>query len=520
MSKPRTGTWDSVRQLFADQFEASGTNFVYRRSQRGEAIVVSSDEHARFLNQFDHDLSRAIWIIYVGLFIVIGSILLMSIVGDFELSQVAIYVGIATVMAVYYLYYRWVWRAPARALAGRTPIARELSSEGVRRLRFQRMTYAQLAGAAAAGVFIPFMAAGKDLLVGWNRLWLIVGAALVFLAVLQTFHKWRFDLEYPNAGSPTRWPTNDAANPVEENDASSSWGLLRYALFGLGLAAIAFIAFTPLGKRIAQMPAFFPIIAIGIAAWSLFTVVRGFTKGWIEPFVRGFNNRYTREAEPKRFWASMTWNAFFGGLCVFIAIQMAQDSATLGVQSRCTAKEHLNSPQDAISACTEMLDGKVALDGWSKADIYVFRGNANGRRGDLRQAIADYTQALQLQPDDGNAFYNRGFAYQGLNDTELAIKDQSEAIRLNPSDADALLARGYGYERLGNLKAAVADFSEVIRLQPDNAEAYYYRWAAYKDLGETEHSIADLAALDRLNPRVAASIRSSGSTPSMVPALP
>jgi tetratricopeptide (TPR) repeat protein len=73
---------------------------------------------------------------------------------------------------------------------------------------------------------------------------------------------------------------------------------------------------------------------------------------------------------------------------------------------------------------------------------------------------------------------------------------------------------------LGNLKAAVADFSEVIRLQPDNAEAYYYRWAAYKDLGETEHSIADLAALDRLNPRVAASIRSSGSTPSMVPALP
>jgi len=76
-----------------------------------------------------------------------------------------------------------------------------------------------------------------------------------------------------------------------------------------------------------------------------------------------------------------------------------------------------------------------------------------------------------------------------------------------PDDADAYFNRGFAYERRGDLKHAIADFSEVIRLRPDHVGAYYLRWAAYTDLGDDVRAAADLAALDRIDPKVATTLR-------------
>src|SRR5208283_4947953 len=48
------------------------------------------------------------------------------------------------------------------------------------------------------------------------------------------------------------------------------------------------------------------------------------------------------------------------------------------------------------------------------------------------QAIADYTEAIRLNPEFGTAFNNRGFAYAAKEDYDRAIADYYEAIRLNP----------------------------------------------------------------------------------------
>ena len=47
---------------------------------------------------------------------------------------------------------------------------------------------------------------------------------------------------------------------------------------------------------------------------------------------------------------------------------------------------------------------------------YYNRGNTYAEQGDSARAIADYDQAIVLQPDDAGAYYNRGHAYADLQE--------------------------------------------------------------------------------------------------------
>ncbi|TRU85433.1 MAG: tetratricopeptide repeat protein, partial [Microcystis novacekii Mn_MB_F_20050700_S1D] len=56
-------------------------------------------------------------------------------------------------------------------------------------------------------------------------------------------------------------------------------------------------------------------------------------------------------------------------------------------------------------------------------------------------AVADYNQAIKLNPDDANAYYNRGVAKYNLGDNQGAIADYNQAIKLKPDDAIAYYNR-------------------------------------------------------------------------------
>lgn len=196
MATSAADSWGRVRQTFADQFEQDGANFIYRRSQKGEAIRVSADERSKFIEEFDRNVRRAKLIMYAGLTLVLGGIIGFSLLRGTDLSQGAISIGIGLVMIPSFAFYGWAWAAPSRELGGRTPIAGERPSDDARRIRFQRMTYGQLAGAAFGGVMIPFIGSSRqDVFSGWNRLWLVFGGAFVLLAAVQAFRKWRLEQE-------------------------------------------------------------------------------------------------------------------------------------------------------------------------------------------------------------------------------------------------------------------------------------------------------------------------------------
>jgi ABC-type multidrug transport system ATPase subunit len=112
-------------------------------------------------------------------------------------------------------------------------------------------------------------------------------------------------------------------------------------------------------------------------------------------------------------------------------------------------------------------------------------------RKDYDGAIAQYTEALGLQPDNAEAHFNRGIAYRHKGDNDRAIADYTEAIRLEPDDAEAYYNRGIAHDDRKEYDAATADYTEAVRLKPDYAEAYYNRAVNYQSKGDRDRALAD-----------------------------
>ena len=492
---------DSVRQTFADQFDQDGTNFVYRRSQKGDALRVSAEERRKFIEEFDRNVRRTKWIIYAGLTVVFGGTIGISLLRGFELSQAAIFIGIGVVMIPYFVYFRWAWAAPARELAGRTPVAGERSPDEVRRLRFRRMTYGQLAVSAVGGLVFPFIGSRHgDIFSGWNRLWLLFGGAIVLLAAVQAFRKWRFEQQDSYRKVIPRPSTRDHTASVQDPMPPITNRLLRYVPFGVILLGLAFIAYTPAGKHLAKQPSFWPIVMIAVGGWSLFTVAQGIIKGEIEPFSHGFYRSYQRETQPKRFWASMSWNAAFGCFFIWLAFTMSRDATAQLVRDRCYNDGRKYQPQDVIRACSQLIDGKGSLGGFSRADLFVDRGVAYADLGHPRPAIADYATAIRLQPKYPEAYYDRALAYEQIGDVSRALNDYGDAIEQNPKDADSYLNRGLIYLNMRKFDEAISDFTRSHDLAPKDAWPLANRGLAYAWKNDPAHAKLDFAAVRAIDP--------------------
>jgi serine/threonine-protein kinase len=67
----------------------------------------------------------------------------------------------------------------------------------------------------------------------------------------------------------------------------------------------------------------------------------------------------------------------------------------------------------------------------ASAKIGPRRSLAADRAGDRARAVADFTEALRLDPDDANGYADRGNAYMDEGDGAHAVADLTEAVRRN-----------------------------------------------------------------------------------------
>jgi YidC/Oxa1 family membrane protein insertase len=156
-----------------------------------------------------------------------------------------------------------------------------------------------------------------------------------------------------------------------------------------------------------------------------------------------------------------------------------------------------------INGCTAIIQSG-RLSGKSLAEVFNARGTAYSDQNDYDSAIADYIEALRLDPKYANAYNNRGNAYRSKNDYDRAIADYNETIRLDPKHAIGYNNRGVAYLRKMDHDRAIADFIEAIRLDPKDPDAYINRAAAYQSKNDYDRAIADLNEAIRVQPDYAA----------------
>ena len=148
---------------------------------------------------------------------------------------------------------------------------------------------------------------------------------------------------------------------------------------------------------------------------------------------------------------------------------------------------------------------------------YHDKGYAYYREGEYEQAIVNYNEALQFDPENAKIYIDRGNAYlkkcdidldladsseviRAKNDIDMAIVDYNEAIGCSPEEVIAYFNRGRAYIKKSDIELAAAAYSEIvttdelneaIRRNPKNATVYFRRGYIYFKQGNVNQAIED-----------------------------
>lgn len=145
------------------------------------------------------------------------------------------------------------------------------------------------------------------------------------------------------------------------------------------------------------------------------------------------------------------------------------------------------------------------------ANLYLNRGIAYFNKSDYAKAVADYDEALRLDPKMSPALNNRCLtrAVMGSN-LEGALADCNEVLKLVPNDP-------YAHDNIGliNLKLkqydkAIAQYNLSLRTDPDRARALYGRGLARTRNGQGPAGISDMSTASGIQPNIAEEFKRYG----------
>lgn len=124
------------------------------------------------------------------------------------------------------------------------------------------------------------------------------------------------------------------------------------------------------------------------------------------------------------------------------------------------------------------------------------RGNELSLSGEFEQAVAEYEQALEIEPENVDMLSNLGVAYYNLGQLDKAIDQYSKAIEIAPDDADihSNLAAAYVQKHQTSgasdqLERALEEYQTAVELKPSLAEAFFGLGVVYALLGRNDDAI-------------------------------
>ena len=165
-----------------------------------------------------------------------------------------------------------------------------------------------------------------------------------------------------------------------------------------------------------------------------------------------------------------------------IALALCVSQFAQAQANKQTAKEVANYSREGFEA-TEAKDWDKAIDAFRKAteldrkqepnlvSALQHRGMEHTTQQQYPEAIADFSEALKLKPDDAGIYERRAYVEMKTNAYDKALADYSEAIRLRPNEVRYYLLRGYIYETKDDIKSSMADTEQALKLDPNNQEA-------------------------------------------------
>ncbi|MFM2037103.1 MAG: hypothetical protein RL432_42 [Bacteroidota bacterium] len=113
------------------------------------------------------------------------------------------------------------------------------------------------------------------------------------------------------------------------------------------------------------------------------------------------------------------------------------------------------------------------------------------KAGKYEDAIAAFTKAIEVQPLDAYAWYNRAMAKNMIGEYETAIDDFTTCIGLSRSYEKVWYNRGLTKMYVGQYDGALFDLNQALQIERNYAEANYYRAYIYELKGLYDFACTD-----------------------------
>jgi Tfp pilus assembly protein PilF len=128
-------------------------------------------------------------------------------------------------------------------------------------------------------------------------------------------------------------------------------------------------------------------------------------------------------------------------------------------------------------------------------DLALIAGYVHAHNGDSREALSDFTRALERDPKMATGYVNRGFVLNDLHEGGKAVKDFETAIHLQPDYGEAHLGLAYADLQLHRPKPALIQLSTAQKLLGKSHAWHLARAEAFRQeqdfpRAESEYRIA------------------------------
>lgn len=159
----------------------------------------------------------------------------------------------------------------------------------------------------------------------------------------------------------------------------------------------------------------------------------------------------------------------------------------------------LETPQQKINMLNALIarineDEKYAKDTeWRDKVLvktYMHLATVYYRMGDEMQTLNTCTKIIELDTNDGMAYYNRGSIYSNMRLYDKALSDLNRTIELLPDYGSAYNNRGLVHERMEHYTEALADFDKAIEFE-DSPIAFYNRGNTHFEMENYDKALAD-----------------------------
>jgi tetratricopeptide (TPR) repeat protein len=118
--------------------------------------------------------------------------------------------------------------------------------------------------------------------------------------------------------------------------------------------------------------------------------------------------------------------------------------------------------------------------------LLAIQGAANASLKKWEAAVASYKQAVKIDPDYYEGYFNMADALRSKNELDEAIAYYKQAIKIKPKYAEAYNNMGNALKEKGDLDGAIDSYKKAIKVKPDYAEAYINMANTLSDKGEVK----------------------------------